>query len=92
MKEQNLQELPHLLCMLGLLVVVQVGSLQSRSDDGQTFAGLQLAGQRQQTGLLHVLFRVCADQHEQLRPDKENKKNGKKQNRNDANRKRCKNA
>lgn len=75
MKEQNLQKLPYLLCTLGLLVVVQVGSLQSRSDDGQTFAGLQLAGQRQQAGLLHVLFRVGADQHEQLRTDR---KKGKK--------------
>lgn len=78
MKEQNLQELPHLLCTLGLLVVVQVGSLQSRSNNGQTFAGLQLAGQRQQAGLLHLLFRICADQHEQLRPDREDKKDVKK--------------
>lgn len=78
MKEQKLRELPHLLCTLGLLIVLQVGSFQSRSDNGQTFAGLQLAGQRQQTGLLHVLFRIRADQHEQLRPDRENEKQTKK--------------
>lgn len=74
-EEPDLQELPHLLCTLTLLIVVQVGSRQSRSDNGKTFAGLQLAGQRQQAGLLHVLFCVCADQDEQLRPDKENNKN-----------------
>lgn len=58
--------LPYLLCTLRLLEVVQVGALERRADDGQTFAGLQLVGEREQTGLLHVLLRVSADQHEQL--------------------------
>lgn len=59
----------YLLCFLGLLVVLQEGSLQSCSNDGQTFACFQLVGQREQTRLLHVLFCICANQHQQLGPE-----------------------
>lgn len=58
----------HLLCTLGLFVVLQIGALESRPNDGQTFACLQLVGERQQTRLLHVLLCICADQHQQLWP------------------------
>lgn len=59
----------YLLGTLHLLVVGQVGALQSRADDGQTFAGLQLVGERQESRLLHVLLAVRADQHQQLGPE-----------------------
>lgn len=59
----------YLLGALHLLVVGQVGALQSRANDGQTFAGLQLVGEREEAGLLHVLLAVRADQHQQLGPE-----------------------
>lgn len=68
----------HLLGALHLLVVGQVGALQSRADDGQAFAGLQLVGEREEARLLHVLLAVRADQHQQLGPEGREEKEKKK--------------
>lgn len=56
----------YLLGTMHLLVVVQVSARQGRAHDGQTFAGLQLVGERQEARLLHILLAVRADQHQQL--------------------------
>ena len=58
----------YLLSTLGLLVVQQVGALQGRAHDGQALARFQLVGEGEEPGLLHVLLRVHAHQHQQLRP------------------------
>lgn len=60
---------PYLLCTLGLLIVVQVGALESCSNNGQTFACLHLVGQGEQTRLLYILLGICANQYEQLGPE-----------------------
>lgn len=52
----------HLFSLLPLRKVLQVSSLQRCAHDGQTLPSLQLTGQRQQTRLLHIQFRVHADQ------------------------------
>lgn len=68
MHRQHMNRSPYLLCTLALLRVLQVGALQSRADDGQAFACLELVGQREQTRLLHILLCICANQDQQLGP------------------------
>lgn len=59
----------HLLGLLSLEMVVQIGALDARADDGQTLSGLQLIGQGEQTRLLHILLCVHANQHQNLWPE-----------------------
>ena len=59
----------HLLCPLGLGMVIQKGALKDRAHNGQALPCLELGGQREQLWMDHVLVLVHTYQHQQLRPE-----------------------
>lgn len=59
----------HLLCPLGLGMVIQKGALKDRAHNGQALPCLELGGQREQLWMDHVLILVHTYQHQQLWPE-----------------------